>query len=85
MKAVAILAVVAVLVVALAPGIGLHAATLRSVGAAVHVVRSLAGTLRPRTPSLNLLLVNLHRLDARADARVSSTSSLLELDCTWLC
>jgi hypothetical protein len=85
MKVVAVIAIIAMLFVSLAPGVDLNPVALRAVRAATHAVRSVLALLPAAQPGLHLSLSHSRVLAIRPHRTTLPVSSLLELECTWLC
>jgi hypothetical protein len=85
MKVVAILALIAVVVVALAPGVSLSHASLRLRCSATHALRSTVAVLRPVSPRAAFIPVHWLAAWKIPSAKVVVATPLFEIDCTWIC
>jgi uncharacterized membrane protein YjjB (DUF3815 family) len=84
-EVVALLGILAVLLVFMAPHTGLSAAKLHCVRAAGHVTRCLVGALQPVALLLGSFVIGCASVHIRPQFETALISQLFELDCAWLC
>jgi hypothetical protein len=82
---VAAIAIIAVLLVPFAPGVDQGPVAVRLFHAARHAVRSLVAIAPPAPPHARLVSNAWQIVLLRPAGKILPATSLLELDCRWLC
>jgi hypothetical protein len=80
-----LVAILAVLLLVMAPHTGPSAGKLQCVRAAGHVMRCLVGALQPVALLLGSFVIGCASVQIRPQFETELISQLFELDCAWLC